>query len=459
MYKYLELSKELEDKIKIGEYKDGDRIPSIRTLKEAYNCNKSTVITALKDLEIKHILYSLPKSGYYVVKRNDNYDKENKLILDFSSSAPDPRVFPYLDFQHCINQAIDIYKNDLFIYGTPKGLPSLIESIQKQLGNYQVFTNKDNIFITSGSQEALSILTTMPFPNNKDTILIEQPSCDIFIDYLEVNNKKVIGIKRDSQGIDLEELERIFKDENIKFFYTMPRYHNPLGTSYSNEDKKEISRLAEKYDVYVVEDDYLADFEQDSKSDPIFSYDRSNHVIYLKSYSKIIFPGLRVGVVVIPEKLIEIFNKYKKTLDIDNSILFQEALEIYIKNGMFKRNKEKIKNYYLSRAKILNSSLKRNIYENNLDGFKRYYKYNFLENTCIHTYIELHKEISCEKIINKLKKKDIIVSTADENYLNSFKEKDLILKINVSNVGEEYIDNGINEIINNIENVINNFNI
>ncbi len=75
------------------------------------------------------------------------------------------------------------------------------------------------------------------------------------------------------------ELERLLKKENIKFFYTMPRFHNPLGTSYSQKEKLEIIRLAKKYDVFIVEDDYLADFEQDSKADPIYSYDDFTHVI------------------------------------------------------------------------------------------------------------------------------------------------------------------------------------
>ncbi|BCZ47348.1 hypothetical protein psyc5s11_34150 [Clostridium gelidum] len=172
MYKYLTLLNEIENMVKSGKYKQGERIPSIRSLSESYNCNKSTVIRTLTELERKHVLYSLPKSGYYVVISKNELKQGKKLVFDFSSSAPDPAVFPYLDFQHCINQAIDIYKNDLFIYGTPRGLPSLIDVVQKQLTNYQVFAKKQNIFITSGIQQALSILAAIPFPNNKKTILI-----------------------------------------------------------------------------------------------------------------------------------------------------------------------------------------------------------------------------------------------------------------------------------------------
>ncbi|WP_032123045.1 PLP-dependent aminotransferase family protein [Clostridium amazonitimonense] len=441
MYKYLELLNHMENLIKSGEYKSGDKLPSIRNLTEHYKCNKSTVIRALEELEKQHMVYSIPKSGYYVVNGKSNKNSNKKNLLDFESSSPDPEIFPYLDFQHCINQAIDIYKNDLFIYGTSKGLPSLIDVAQKKLANYQVFTNKDNIYITSGVQQALSILTTMDFPNKKETILIEQPSYHLFIDYLETYKIPTIGIKRTGEGIDLSELERLFKTENIKFFYTMPRFHNPLGTSYSQKEKKKIAELASKYDVFIVEDDYLADLEEDSKADPIYSYDDSSKVIYLKSYSKIMFPGLRIGIAVIPSLLIETFGKYKTLMSIDSSMISQAALEIYIKSGMFQRHKEKIKYSYALRSKSLASSLQKQ-FKTHRDIFQ----YKMPKTPCIHTYIKLSDNLSSEKLVNSLKKKSIMVATEKGHYLTSF-EKEPMLKLNVSNLGEDYIEEGISLII------------
>ncbi|MCS4467995.1 PLP-dependent aminotransferase family protein [Clostridium botulinum] len=361
MYKYLEILNHVESLIQEGEYKDGDKLPSIRDFTKIYSCNKSTIIKALEALERQHRIYSIPKSGYYVVRRKNPTNSNKEVLLDFASSAPDPQVFPYLDFQHCINEAIDIYKNEIFIYGTPKGLPSLIDVIQKHLADYQVFANRDNIFITSGVQQALAILTTLTFPNKKETILIEQPSYHLFIDYLETHNVPVLGIKRTDKGIDLNELERLFKTESIKFFYTMPRFHNPLGTSYSQREKEAIVKLAEKYDVFIVEDDYLADLEEDPKADPLYAYGDFSHVIYLKSYSKIIFPGLRIGVAVIPNTILESFGKYKRLIDVDSSMLSQGALEIYIKSGMFQRHKQKIRTSYSLRSKCLDSILQNNI--------------------------------------------------------------------------------------------------
>ncbi|MCR8858900.1 PLP-dependent aminotransferase family protein [Bacillus sp. FSL K6-6038] len=440
MYKYLNVLNDLESMIQKGEIKEGRKLPSIRSLVSQYECNKATIIRALHELEKRHIIYSVPQSGYYVVKKMGNYEEDETENFDFASSAPDPDVFPYLDFQHCINKAIDTYKNDLFIYGTPKGLPSLISIVQKQLANYQVFAKEENIFITSGVQQALVILTSIPFPNQNETILIEQPSYHLFIEYLETNRTPVIGIKRTAKGIDLYELEKIFRTGKIKFFYTIPRFHHPLGTSYSKKEKEKIISLAKKYNVFIVEDDYLADLEQNPKVDPLYSYDNSSHVIYLKSYSKIIFPGLRVGVAVIPASIAKAFHKYKKLLDIDSSMISQAALEIYIKSGMFERHKQKIQLSYYARSKALSGALEEAYKENQHLFCKTESKIG------IHTCLSLHKSIVTETLIKNLGQNQIFIETVDKNYLSSFR-KEKLLKLNVSNMKEDKIRIGIHRVI------------
>lgn len=440
MYKYLHVLNDLESMIQNGKIKEGKKLPSIRALVTQYECNKATIIRALHELEKRHIIYSVPQSGYYVVKKSGSYIENNE-IIDFASSAPDPDVFPYLDFQHCINKAIDTYKNDLFIYGTPKGLPSLISVVQKQLANYQVFTKEDNIFITSGVQQALAILTSIPFPNENETILIEQPSYHLYIEYVEINKIPVIGIKRTHEGIDLNELEKIFRTEKIKFFYTIPRFHHPLGTSYSKKEREKIIQLARKYNVFIVEDDYLADLETDSKADPFYSQDNCNHVIYLKSYSKIIFPGLRVGVAVIPPSIANDFHKYKKILDIDSPMISQAALEIYIKSGMFERHKSKIKYSYYNRSIKLAEILEKMQNEN-----PSLFTYNKQNTLGIHTCLEIQKNIVTEILIKKLSENQISIDSIDRNYLNDF-HKERLLKLNVSNVKEDKIEEGIRKVI------------
>ncbi|MFU1793961.1 PLP-dependent aminotransferase family protein [Paenibacillus azoreducens] len=447
MHKFLLIVKELENLIDNHTFKEGDKLPSIRVLANQYKVNKSTVIRALNDLERRHIVYSVDKSGYYVVKSTmiPNYEEEG--AIDFATSSPDSRIFPYLDFQHCVNKAIDTYKQDLFIYGTPQGLPSLLNIMQKQLANYQVFTKVHNLFVVSGIQQALSILTALPFPNGKRKILIEQPGYHLFIEHLMTYHVPVIGIKRTSRGIDLGELEEIFKTEDIKFFYTMPRFHNPLGCSYSTEEKKKIVALAHKYDVYIVEDDYLADLEHDTKADPIYAYDDKSRVIYLKSYSKVIFPGLRIGIAVIPDILLSVFTQYKRIQDIDSSMLSQGALEIYLKSSMFDRHKQKIKSFYDQRSQLLHAVLEQQFIQNgDLFTFDATVKFS------LHTYIKLNDTIPANEVIRRLKRKSIWIEPIAKHYLPSF-PKDNLLKLNVSLARMDGIEHGVGVLINEIRQI------
>ncbi|TYR81398.1 PLP-dependent aminotransferase family protein [Priestia megaterium] len=451
MFKYLSLVTSLESQIQTGQFIEGTKLPSIRTLSEHYQCSKSTVIKALQELEKRHLVYAVPKSGYYVVKKRFDVQHDLKDGIDFATSAPDWNQFPYVDFQHCINKAIDTYQQDLFVYGTPKGLPSLIEVVKKQLETYQVFAKTESIFITSGVQQALAILNMLKFPNSKTKVLVEQPSYHLLIEHLHAHNIPALGIKRTAKGIDLEELERIFSSQDIKFFYTMPRFHNPLGTSYSKKEKAEIIKLAVKYDVYIVEDDYLADFEQNLKTDPLFSYDITDRVIYLKSFSKIMFPGLRVGVAVLPESLIESFQQYKRIADIDSSMISQAALEIYVKSGMFERHKNKVSLSYLSRANLLYQSLEK--YANTALGPETFLRPSSL---CMKAHIKLPKTVHVNRLMKNLSEQKIRLETINQNYLNGF-QQEKIIKLNVSNLDETKIEEGVRVVVKEIANSRNHF--
>lgn len=432
MRKYDQLVLNIKNKIESSEYNAGMKIPSIRHLAAEYAVSKSTVIKALDTLEREHLLYSVERSGYFVVKTNQSAVQKGSTWIDFASSAPDPIVFPYVDFQHCINQAIDLYQNDLFIYGTTNGLPSLLPIISKRLTDYQVFASPEQIVMTSGIQLALSILSTIPFPNGKQTILVEQPGYHLFLQYLEKNQLPVRGIQRTENGLDLQELERIFREEDIRFFYTMPRFQNPLGTSLSKQEKIAIAALAEAYDVYIVEDDYLADLEFDTKRDPIYSYDQAGKVIYLKSFSKIIFPGLRTGAVVLPNELIGPFSEHKRLIDIDSSMLSQAALEIYLKSGMFERHRERMQATYRARSKQLVACLKNDQGAYELGE----------EEPATHTHVRVDRSIPMNQLIQQLKKASVMVQPIDRHFISTY-HKEPILQLNIWHVKEEDIARGV----------------
>lgn len=438
MKKYLSILSDMEQKMIEGQYSPGQKLPSVRNAAKSYGCSISSIIRAYAELEKRHAIYSIAQSGYYVVEKPGdlNINSDGKLI-DFASASPDLKVFPYLDFQHCLNKAIDTYKYNLFTYGESQGLEKLRHTLSSHLAGDQVFAKAERIVVTSGVQQALEILAKMPFSNGNSVILVEQPSYDIYLQFLMTEGISVCGIARTARGINLRELEAKFKGGGIKFFYTMSRYHNPLGTSYSTEERKVIAGLASKYNVYVVEDDYMADLGDERGFDPIYSYNSTSHIIYLKSFSKIIFPGLRLGAAVLPDQLMETFRTYKSYGD--TSLLSQASLEVYINSGMYERHKLKIGKQYAARMCALNDAVK----NYNVDGLIEVSGVS----AGVYVQFKLPQTINLDRLIKQLTARNVSVVSGKDFYLPDYLEREKFLRISISRAQLEQIDEGVKAIV------------
>ena len=440
--KFKSIVKYLKKEIFRGKIQPGDKMPSIRRLCSRFNCAKATVVRAYYQLKEEDIVYAVPGSGYYLIENISSKGDRDKRIIDFSGTELDVDSLPYAEFQSCLNQAINKYEGNLFSYTDPQGLDTLIQVMEKHLQDNQVFANDDRIFITTGSQQALNILCRMEFPNDKKKVVIEQPTYRGMVQALRLNNIPTAGVKREFDGLDLDTLEELFEKGDVNFFYTVPRFSNPLGLGYSREEKKDILRLARKYDVYIVEDDFLGDLDNDSKSDPIFAYDISDRVIYVKTFSKLLLPGLRIAVAVLPERLIDTFREYKYWSDISTPVISQGALEIYLNSGIFDLHIKKVQDLYLKRMIFLkdcvtqrkSSSIRWNI--QSLGGF--------------YTGLEILNRKKAEKIVDNLLEQNIILSNPESYYLKEF-YNDKILRVSIANTDFDEIEKGIPKIIDKIE--------
>ncbi len=442
MLKYQLIGEYIKKQISSGNLSPKEKLPSLREISEKFECSIGTALTAYNELEKEHIIFSKTKSGYYIV--DNTIARKNSIenaLIDFSSGVPDMESLPYKDFQHCLNNAIQIYKETLFSYCDPRGLNSLIKVLENQLKEYQIFTKPENIIITTGSQQALNLLSIMPFPNGNENVLIEQPTYFGIIKSLKLNNIPAIGIERGLNGIDLNELEKLFKYSNIKFFYTIPRFHNPTGNSYNKSEREAIVKMAERYNVYIVEDDIMADLDTDKKYDPMYAYDTSSKVIYLKSYSKILMPGLRIAALVMPKILINTFLDYKKWSDMNSPILSQGALEIYLKSGMFNKHRKNISKLYIDRMSCL---------KNTLSSLKQSkIKWNVPKSgyfACI--YVD--NKLRYEKIISTLSNQNIQLLDTRTCLLREYKT-DNYFRISISKTNEEKIKKGIPIVLDTIQ--------
>lgn len=437
--KYRRLFLSIKQDIEEGNYKVGSKLPSIRETSARFNCSTATAIRAYRELEKGHLIYAKPKSGYYVLERKafgsweESADPDVNNFFDFYAASPDRDALPYQDFQHCVNQAINVYKDSLFNYTDLRGLVGLRKALEKYFPSQQIFASFEQIFITSGSQQAIYLLAGMPFPNGKQNILVEQPTFVGMLKSAEINHATVIGIERNVHGIDLAELERIFRNDNVKFFYTIPRFHNPTGFSYSNQTKRAILDLANKYDVYIVEDDYLAELETNTKCDPMYAFDSESRVVYLKSFSKTLLPGLRIGAAIIPRFLINTFSEYKRCADLNTSVLSQGALEVYLKSGMFESHVGKIKTLYQERMRELKQACGK--------AMPSEIKW-FIPETGFFAYCELPGRLKAETLVNALQAKNVRLLNADLMFLPSFR-KNNGLRLSVCRINRERIKAGV----------------
>ena len=329
--KYQAVVSFLKKGIESGKFPTGSRLPSIRQLSQDFHCSKDTIQRALLELRHEQYLYAKPQSGYYVLEQGQHQDLEIE-VTDEHASA-------YDDFRLCVNETLIGRENYLFnYYDNQEGLEELRQSIHQLLFDQALYCKPDQLVLTSGTQQALFILSQIDFPSKGEEILVEQPTYHRMNRLLVAQGLAYQTIERRIDGIDLEELEKQFKSGKIKFFYTIPRFHYPLGHSYSDQEKRAILDLANQYGVYIVEDDYLGDL--DPKKGQTFHYlDTEDRVIYIKSFSTSLFPALRITALILPKALKEAFVSYKNILDYDSNLIMQKALSLYIDSQLFEKNR------------------------------------------------------------------------------------------------------------------------
>ncbi|PLR69332.1 MULTISPECIES: aminotransferase-like domain-containing protein [Bacillaceae] len=442
--KYGEIIKEIETRIGDGRLLPGERLPSVRTLSKELHCSINSIIKAYAELEKEHRVYAVPKSGYFLVGSTPAHHKNRSDLIDFASAGPDRSKMPYRDYQHCMNQAIELYKEEMFQYSDPLGLFTLRQQLSKQLQNLQVFAPPERIAVVSGSQQALDLLVSLPFPNGKEEICVEQPTHFSFIESLTSRGIKAVGLEMTDRGINLEQLEENFRDRCIKFFYTVSRFQNPTGYSYSNQEKKRIVELAQKYDVYIIEDDYMGDLDTRRKADPMFAYDPSGRIIYTKSFSKVLLPGLRLGAAVLPDAMIPDFTKAKFAADVHTPVLTQGALEIYLESGMYNAHIHKLRKQYKKKGIILKRAY--------LDYLPQGTSFTGGESGFYST-IKLPGRMKASHLAQHLKKKNVLVQDATNMYLPPYREENRI-RLSVSQVEDHQINIGVKKIGGGIDELI-----
>ncbi len=267
-----------------------------------------------------------------------------KDVISFAGGIPDPETFPHEEIEQAFSQCLKEAWKKALQYTESQGIPELREEISHFMRRTgRCSTDPENIVITSGSQEALYVLS-LALLDPGDVVIVERPTYLAMIQILRSLNVDIIDIELEDDGISITQLENTLKklkedNRKIKFIYVVPTCQNPTGITMSMDKRKSLIELAEKYDIYIVEDDpysyYL--YEETEHSEPLAKL-CPERVIYCSTISKILAPGLRIGWIAAPQELVPHIVKMKQIVSLQTTTLVQYALvEIFRRRIVEKR--------------------------------------------------------------------------------------------------------------------------
>jgi DNA-binding transcriptional MocR family regulator len=365
---YKQISNYLGHLIKAGKLEQGQKLPSIRQLSSRLQINKLTVIQAYSFLESDGLIYARQGAGYFVEYKTSKEIKSTKLklisnfapvqeviissggssffeqytaslqaqyhkvIIDFSSGFP--RNHNIGNLQKITKRAIAKSFDSLFRYDFPEGQLILRQQITKVLIQQGLEVYPEEIIITNGSEQAISLATSY-YLQPHDWVIVETPTYHGALGILENLQVKVIGIPMTIAGMNLELLEKYFKSHRPKLIYTISTLHNPTGITTSVTHRQKLLKLAEEYECQILEDNAYEGLNFEPIPPPIKALDTNNLVTYIGTFSKTIFPGLRAGYMVVTGGKYQELVKQKALNDMHVSTVSQAIVTEYLASGKF----------------------------------------------------------------------------------------------------------------------------
>lgn len=452
--KYMQIAKHIKKLIDSNAIEDGEKLPSIRLLSQFLNVNSDTIVNVYRRLHAEGYAVLKMGSGTYAKKKeyNKNFKKDysdtfKKLsvqelskFIDFTGENACSDFFPVSSFKNVLNEVLDRDGADALVYQEMLGYKGLRDNINKYF--WQDNLKTDNILIVSGAQQGIDILSKAML-NINDNIIVEKPTYSGALSVFKGRRSNIFEVDVEGDGIKLDVVESILKKNKVKCLYLMSYFQNPTGVTYSINKKQKLIKLAEEYDFYIIEDDYLSELIYDNNISykSFKSLDINDRVIYIKSFSKIFLPGIRIGYLICPDKFKEQIQNSKIDTDISTSSLMQRALDMYIQKGFWKEYINYLNMMYNERYNMMVKSIS-DILGNKVDFNAPGGGLNF--------YLRISDSVDIDSInlFYECRQRDVLI-TPGVLFYKQAKDGEKYFRLGFSKVSNDEIVKGLN-IINSI---------
>ncbi|MFD0697997.1 PLP-dependent aminotransferase family protein [Paenibacillus sp. GCM10027628] len=358
-----------------------EKLPSIRMLAQELGVNRLTVFKAYQLLKLNGRAYVKEKSGYYVspceskqlqteyteiatepspghLKNNLSEIHQVPVIYQFSQALIDPNLLPNLFLSEYVKKVFDIYPKLMGTYSSAQGDEELREHLcQHLVRHHKVQLTSGQLLITTGAQQAIDLLARI-YIRQLDAILVERPTYSAAIDTFRSYGARFLPVDISADGYDLEEVERLMKQYQPRFFYMNPTFHNPTGYTIPPAQRKLLVELAERYQCLLIEDDAFHDmYFEGPPPPPMFTYDTEGWVVYIRSFSKYVAPGLRISAIIGRKSVIAHLITAKSLADNGTPLVNQKIFLHYFASERMQQHLEKLRTALQIRRDIMEEEL------------------------------------------------------------------------------------------------------
>jgi len=442
---YIQLYEEMKNLIFTKQILPNEKLPSVRQLVNRFSLNSSTILKAYELLEAEGHIYKIPGSGTYVKdSKNNAEDQKQKPIIEsfkygqikineninFASATPDIEIFPTKKFQESINKVFHEVGGEALKYHETQGFIGLRKTLAEKLNSTFQEVYCSNIHITSGAQQALDLIKKSLLKPTS-TLILSRPTYSGAISTFK-GSCKIKTVEMLEDGFDMKELEEILTHTHVDFIYTMINFQSPTGIKWSYEKKLKLIELSKEHGFMIIEDDCLSElYFYDSPATPLKALDIGNKVIYIKTFSKILIPGMRIAYMVVPSELSPRLIAAKFSSDISTSGLCQRALTHLLNEGFLEEHLKKTRKIFKDKFELIVRLIE------SIPDLKIYH----LPEGGFYIWVILPDFISSNELYLKLKKRGVSILPGNVFYPESAKDKRI--RISFAAVTEEEIKIGI----------------
>ena len=352
---YRQLYEQIATAISSGRMVRGERLPATRELAASIGLARASVEAAYKLLESDGLIKGYVGRGSFV--EGKSHVDWNTVIpaeephppiapaapVSFSASRPSEMEFPIEEFRASCREVIDSDDAiNILQLGPASGYGPLRRFLMEDLRARGIAGREDDILITSGAQQAFDLIQRV-LASRGETVLIEDPVYPGLRNAFLRGGARVIGIPMGHDGVELDSLARILERERPRLMVLTPSFQNPTGTTIPEDARREILEIGRRAGVIIVENDlYSALRYAGSDLAPIKQLDASGDTILLGSFSKVAFPGLRVGWVIGPKNFIGRLTEAKEASDLHSDQLSQAVLLRFAESGRLEAHRQKM---------------------------------------------------------------------------------------------------------------------